>query len=49
MGPVPFPGNQNVWVKTTHQINAPHEGCLYDPEPDNGKTRLKTADNTYPI
>ena len=23
--------HQNVWVKTTHKINAPHEGCLYDP------------------
>jgi len=23
---------QNVWVKTTHRINAPHEGSLYDPE-----------------
>jgi cellulose synthase/poly-beta-1,6-N-acetylglucosamine synthase-like glycosyltransferase len=26
--------HQNVWVKTTHRINAPHEGCLYDPEAD---------------
>lgn len=41
--------HQNVWVKTMHQINAPHEGCLYDPLADGGKTNLKAADNSYPI
>lgn len=29
--------HQNVWVKTMHQINAPHEGCLYDPVADGDK------------
>ncbi|HNX61513.1 MAG TPA: glycosyltransferase family 2 protein [Candidatus Limiplasma sp.] len=41
--------HQNVWVKTMHQINAPHEGCLYDPLAEGGKTNLKAADNSYPI
>ena len=26
--------HQNVWVKTSHRINEPHEGCLYDPDAD---------------
>ncbi len=39
--------HQNVWVKTTHRINAPHEGCLYDPDADGVQqqkqpVRLKT-------
>ena len=33
--------HQNVWVKTTHRINAPHEGCLYDPEADNPGTQAQ--------
>lgn len=41
--------HQNVWVKTMHQINAPHEGCLYDPLAEGSKTTLKAADNSYPI
>ena len=41
--------HQNVWVKTMHQINAPHEGCLYDPRTESGKSTLKTAENGYPI
>ena len=41
--------HQKVWVKTTHKINAPHEGCLYDPIAENGKPQLKAADNSYPI
>ena len=41
--------HQNVWVKTTHRINAAHEGCLYDPIADNSKPQLKTAENSYPI
>ena len=41
--------HQKVWVKTSHQINAKHEGCLYDPVPNSGKANLKTAENGYPI
>jgi cellulose synthase/poly-beta-1,6-N-acetylglucosamine synthase-like glycosyltransferase len=36
--------HQNVWVKTTHRINAPHEGCLYDPEADNPGSLQKRRD-----
>lgn len=33
--------HQNVWVKTMHQINAPHEGCLYDPATEGAQGQSK--------
>ncbi|MDD3213418.1 MAG: glycosyltransferase family 2 protein [Eubacteriales bacterium] len=41
--------HQNVWVKTAHRINAPHEGSLYDPRPESSGRALNTAENGYPI
>ena len=36
--------HQNVWVKTMHQINAPHEGCLYDPNADVAGKQANTVE-----
>ncbi len=41
--------HQKVWVKTTHRINAPHEGCLYDARAESSGRALNTAENSYPI
>jgi len=37
--------HQKVWVKTAHRINAPHEGCLYDPRTDGAKKQLNPVEN----
>lgn len=41
--------HQNVWVKTAHRINAPHEGCLYDPRADGAKKQLNPVENSFPL
>ena len=42
--------HQKVWVKTTHRINEPHEGSLYDPRMEGNTARqLNTAGNSLPI
>ncbi|HPR78794.1 MAG TPA: glycosyltransferase family 2 protein [Candidatus Limiplasma sp.] len=51
--------HQKVWVKTTHKINAPHEGCLYNPNAETGTVysprsdttsqKLNPAENGYPL
>lgn len=41
--------HQNVWVKTTHRINAKHEGCLYDPEADNPSKQAQRRDRIRPL
>jgi hypothetical protein len=41
--------HQKVWVKTTHRINAPHEGCLYDARAESSGRALNTAENSYPV
>ena len=41
--------HQNVWVKTAHRINAPHEGCLYDPLTDGAKKQLNPVENGFPL
>ncbi len=43
--------HQKVWVKTTHKINAPHEGCLYDARAEKAKAKkhLGAAENSYTI
>lgn len=41
--------HQNVWVKTTHRINAPHEGCLYDPEADNPSKPAQRHERIRPV
>ncbi len=39
--------HQKVWVKTTHKINAPHEGSLYMPQAENAGHTLNKAENSY--
>jgi cellulose synthase/poly-beta-1,6-N-acetylglucosamine synthase-like glycosyltransferase len=40
---------QKVWVKTTHRINATHEGCLYDPRIEPKAVRqLNVAERSFP-
>lgn len=42
--------HQKVWVKTTHRINATHEGCLYDPRMEPKAVRqLNMAEHSYPV
>ncbi|MCE5343046.1 MAG: glycosyltransferase [Eubacteriales bacterium] len=41
--------HQKVWVKTTHKINAPNEGSLYDPHAEGSGQTLKTVENSYLI
>jgi cellulose synthase/poly-beta-1,6-N-acetylglucosamine synthase-like glycosyltransferase len=39
--------HQKVWVKTTHKINAPHEGSLYKPHAESASHPLNAAENSY--
>jgi cellulose synthase/poly-beta-1,6-N-acetylglucosamine synthase-like glycosyltransferase len=39
--------HQKVWVKTTHKINAPHEGSLYMPQAESAGHTLNKAENSY--
>jgi cellulose synthase/poly-beta-1,6-N-acetylglucosamine synthase-like glycosyltransferase len=41
--------HQKVWVKTTHKINAAHEGCLYNPCTETAGQNLNSPENSFPV
>ena len=41
--------HQNVWVKTTHEINAPKEGCLFEVDAENAEAADESHGDQLPV